>query len=63
MGEAMNYWDFYPAEDDSGPGSRPGDMPAVVVSKAEESRKVPGSSDLPAIHAVLEPGRIRVGFH
>ena len=61
MGEAMNYWDFYPAEDDS-----LGRIPAwgyadVVVSKAEgieEGARVFGSLPM-STHAVLEPGRIR----
>ncbi|MBN8870291.1 MAG: DUF2855 family protein [Solirubrobacterales bacterium] len=60
MGEAMNYWDFYPAPD--GLGRIPAWGYAVVVaSKAdgvEEGDRVFGYLPM-STHAVLEPGRVR----
>jgi len=60
MGEAMNYWDFYPAPDGLGR------IPAwgyadVISSKAdgiEEGSRVFGYFPM-STHAVLEPGRLR----
>ena len=61
MGEAMSYWNFYPAEEDS-----LGRIPAwgyadVIASKAdgiEVGTRVFGYLPM-STHAVLEPGRIR----
>ena len=64
MGEAMSYWNFYPASD--GLGRIPAwGYASVVNSKAEgidEGARVFGYFPM-STHAVLEPGRIReTGF-
>jgi len=64
MGEAMNYWDFYPAPDGLGriPAWGYGDVVASRADGIETGARVFGYLPM-STHAVLEPGRIRdAGF-
>jgi len=60
MGEAMNYWDFYPAPDGLGriPAWGYGEVVASKSDGIEEGARVFGYLPM-STHAVLEPGRIR----